>query len=293
MYITNEEYRKMDGVSSSILKKIMISDAHLDFILKNGWPKTEATALGVAIHSYLLEPDTFPYVRTRETYKRNWNGHVIGEPKLDENGNQIETLVHIFDESLSVKNDRLKIFDSVVNAIKECEEAQYMLKRKEYVEESFFLEYNGEKLKVRCDFIYTDDNGHKWIVDLKTVGGTNELPSKSYFFANAMFRLGYDLQAYMYTEVIKNFIPDIYGFKFLCIDAKTPSGVKIYDIIPGESEWYELGGYRFHDALDKYKKFKTKKIFKTYDVCEESEPHLSFEAAAVLSSYREKGEKNV
>ena len=293
MYITQEEYRKMDGISSSVLKKLLISDAHLDFVLKNGWPKTDSIILGSAVHSFLLEPDKFPYQRVPEFYKRAYNGHRAGDPKLDETGREIEMLMHSSDSSLDIKGESLKKYDAMIRSVAECEEASYMIKLKQFVEESFFIDYMGLTLKVRCDFIYVDDLGRKWIVDIKTIGGSFDLPSKSDSFSRDMLKLGYDVQAYMYTEVIKNFIPDIYGFKFLCIDAKVPSGVKIYNIIPGESEWYELGGYRFHDALERYKKFVSKKTFKTYDVCEESEPPLSFEAASILSSYREKGEKNV
>lgn len=289
LYISNEDYRKMDGVSSSVLKKLLVSDAHLDYVIKNGWTKTDATILGDAIHAFFLEPQRFAYNRETDVYKKEYGEFKAGDPKLDESGKPIQKLVHADDSSLDIKGEQLKKFDCMVEAVKNCPEATTIIENRFNVEYSFFAEHDGEKIKVRCDMMYKDDEGRIWIVDLKTVGGNKEKPSSPEKFSYNMFDLGYDLQAYMYTEVIKQSYPDVYGFKFICIDAKCPSGVKIYDIVPGVSKWYELGGYRFQDALNRYKKFKNKKVFNTYDNAVGDELELSFSAADALAMYQEGG----
>lgn len=285
--ISNEEYRKMDGVSSSVLKKLLVSEAHLDYVLKHGWPKTDATILGDAIHAYFLEPERFVYNRETELYKRATGEFKAGDPKLDDDGNPIQILVHPEDPDMNIKGEQLKKFDAMVEAVRNCPEASWIIDHRYNVEQSFFGEYQGQKIKVRDDMMYKDDQGRVWIVDLKTVGGTKDKPSAPANFCYNMFDLIYDLQAYMYTELIKQEIPEVYGFKFLCIDAKCPSGVKIYDIVPGESKWYELGGYRFRDAMERYKKFKERDVHPTYDSVAGEDLILSFSAADALEQYRQ------
>lgn len=288
--ISNEEYRKMDGVSSSVLKKLLVSEAHLDYVMKNGWPKTDATILGDAIHAYLLEPERFVYNRETELYKRATGDFKAGDPKLDENGNPIQMLVHPDDPALNIKGEQLKKFDEMVRSVRDCPEAMKIIDGKYNVEQSFFGAYRGQPIKVRDDMMYKDDEGHVWIVDLKTVGGTKDKPSDPEHFCYNMFDLGYDLQAYMYTELIKQEIPEVYGFKFICIDAKCPSGVKIYDIVPGQSKWYELGGYRFRDAMNRYEKYLNNKNHPTYDKATGDDLELSFAAADALAMYQQEGE---
>lgn len=288
--ISNEEYRKMDGVSSSVLKKLLVSEAHLDYVIKNGWTKTDATILGDAIHAYFLEPERFVYNRETELYKRATGDFKAGDPKLDENGNPIQMLVHPDDPALNIKGEQLKKFDEMVRAVRDCIEASWIIDNKYNVEQSFFGEYQGRKIKVRCDMMYKDDQGRVWVVDLKTVGGTKDKPSDPEHFCYNMFDLGYDLQAYMYTELIKQEIPEVYGFKFICIDAKCPSGVKIYDIVPGQSKWYELGGYRFRDAMNRYEKYLNNKNHPTYDKATGDDLELSFAAADALAMYQHEGE---
>ena len=285
-YISQKEYRDRQGVSSSVLKKLLVSEAHLAQVLENGWKKTDATVLGDAMHCFLLEPARFDkeYKIETETYKRATGDFKVGDPKLDEDGTPLQRIVSAEDE---IKGEQIKKFFAMVRAYCECPEAQEIIKNRENVEASFFGEYKGQPIKVRCDMMYRDKDGKLWICDIKTVGGLADKPSDPENFSRQMFDFGYDLQCYMYTELIKQQIPDVYGFKFICIDAKIPSGIKIYDIVPGESKWYELGGYRFADAMEKYKHFTSTKIHTTYEKVCESDLNMSMQAAFALSNYRE------
>lgn len=292
LYISNEEYRKKEGVSSSVLKKLLISDAHYQYVLDHGWPHTDATTLGDAIHAYFLEPERFNgmYTKEIEVYKRATGDFKAGDPKLDDEGKPLTQLTHASDSSMNIKGEQYKKFVEMVDAVHNCPEAMLILNNRENVEASFFGKYKDLPVKVRCDCMYRDVNGKLWVVDLKTVGGMKDRPSDPQNFAYDMYDRGYDLQAYMYVELIKETFPDVYGFKFICIDAKMPSGVKIYDIIPGESEWYELGGFRFADAIERYKRFKATEIHNTYKNVTGDNVELTFNAADDLVRYRN-GEK--
>jgi len=177
----------------------------------------------------------------------------------------------------------LQKFIAMMQAYNVSDEAKALINSAKYIEVSFFLDnYDGLKLKVRPDFI-TEDG---WIVDIKTVGGDRDKPSAPENFGRSFYDNGYDIQMYMYYQIVKKELPDIKGFKFLCLDAKQPSGIQIYTFVDGESKWFELGGYRFHEAIRRYKDYKTTKIHKVYEKEVQSELPLSFLAEEVLAGYR-------
>ena len=59
LQISNAEYRKSDGISSTELKKIAISPMHYRFWKDNPKEDTPALLFGRAAHKYMLEKDDF------------------------------------------------------------------------------------------------------------------------------------------------------------------------------------------------------------------------------------------
>ena len=57
--IPNKEYRAMDGVSSSDLKKMAKSPAHFRYWKDNPKEDTPSLLFGRAVHKYILEKDDF------------------------------------------------------------------------------------------------------------------------------------------------------------------------------------------------------------------------------------------
>ena len=57
--IPNKEYRAMDGVSSSDLKKMAKSPAHFRYWKDNPEEDTPSLLFGRAVHKYILEKDDF------------------------------------------------------------------------------------------------------------------------------------------------------------------------------------------------------------------------------------------
>lgn len=279
-----KEYHKKEGISSTTLKTIMKSPAHLQYVIDNGYKPTKATSLGDAFHAWILQPERFDsmYEEVSDVYVRNIGEHKIGDPKLDEDGDPIVMLKHKEDSRLDIKGEEYKKFRAMVKAYNESESAIALVKKAKYVEQSFFVKHGDELLKVRPDFI-TDDG---WIVDVKTVGGTADKPSSPENFCRDFFHNGYDLQMFMYHAVVSEELPDIKGFKFLCFDAKIISGVQIYTFINGESDWFELGGHRFMDALNRYKKFKEDSVHKLYETETPDGLELSYAAEDALAEYR-------
>lgn len=279
--LTIYEYHKREGISSTILKTIMKSPAHLELALKEGFAKNKATTLGDAVHAFILQPDRFAelYTTAVDVYLRKTGDKNAGEPKTDENGNPLVYLDCASNPNLSIKGDEYRKFSAMMTAYNSSTEARALVESAEYIECSFFF----KNLKVRPDFITKDG----WIVDIKTVGGDKDKPSAPENFCYNFLDNGYDIQMYMYYNVVKQEMPDIKGFKFLCLDAKVPSGVQIYTFVAGESKWFELGGYRFRQALKLYEKYKTEKVHTVYDVESIAEElPLSYKAETLLTEFR-------
>lgn len=270
------EYHKRSEISSSLLKALLISPAHLELILTKGFKPTKATVLGDAVHACLLQPQRFldMYEVVTETYQRKTGDKNIGDAKLDEDGDPIVMLKHRTDSRFDIKGEEYKKFVAMCDAYNKSLDARELVMSAMYTEASFFY----ENMRVRPDFITKDG----WIVDLKTVGGSSDKPSSPERFARDFYDNGYDLQMYMYYHIVKQEIPDIKGFKFLCIDAKVPSGVQIYTFVEGESKWFELGGYRFHKALDDYNNYKQTIYHPVYDKEIVDDLPLSFQAEDYL-----------
>ena len=282
--LPNEEYHKMAGISSSILKAAIVSEAHLDNYIRKG-VKNKAVVLGDAIHACLLEPERFEksYGIEQDVYKKNINGHVAGSPKLDDDGEPIMAYRHNTDSSKDITGEEFKKLQAMIKAANESEIVQDLLALKKNVELSAFIEEDGRTLKVRPDFI-TKDN---WIVDIKSVGGFADKPSAPDNFARAFFDNGYDIQMFMYYNVLsKAMDTEFKGFKFLCLDATVPSGVQVYTFVNGESKWFELGGYRFKKALEIYDRYMQNKVHKVYENETPDDLPLSYKAEEYLAIAR-------
>lgn len=275
-------YHKREGISSTILKTILKSPAHLEKALRDGFSSTKATVLGDAVHAFILQPERFSqmYSTSIEVYQRKTGDKVAGDPKTDDMGNPLVFLESKIDESMHIKGEEYKKFSAMIEAYSLSKDAKELVESAEYIECSFFF----KNLKVRPDFITKDG----WIVDIKTVGGDKDKPSSPENFCYGFFDNGYDVQMYMYFNVVKQEISNIKGFKFLCLDAKIPSGIQIYTFIPEESKWFELGGYRFKKAMELYKEFKKEKVHKVYNNELPEELPLSYKAETLLAEFRDK-----
>lgn len=279
-----KEYHAMPGISSSLLKAAIISEAHLDNFIRKG-VKNKAVVLGDALHASLLEPERFNanYSIERDCYKKNINGHVVGEQKVDESGDPIMVYRHNTDSSLDIGGEEFKKLQAMLKAAEQSEAAQELLALIKHVELSAVIEEDGRIFKVRPDFITLDN----WIVDIKSVGGMATKPSAPENFSRAFYDNGYDIQMYMYNNVLSKAMNiEFKGFKFLCFDATIPSGVQVYTFVNGESKWFELGGYRFHKALEIYDRYMNNKVHKVYDNETPDDLPLSFKAEEALAIMR-------
>lgn len=267
----NEDYHSDKRISSSLLKTALLSSAHIKAFLEGKKKKSDAMILGTAIHCYYLERERFEseYTIEFETYKRKTGDFNVGDYKLDEFG---EKKVCISSPDGEMTGETAKKFLAMKDALDNCEKAKELL-----VGGKTELSLFTDKERVRLDLLTSDG----WIVDVKTVSGTSEMPLEPEEFAREFWRFGYDLQMYMYCKVSRECGLDIKGFLFLCVDAKIPAGVRIFYFKP-EDEWFDYGKQRYETALKRLTAYDKNNAVKYEQVIFESLP-VPFKAIGELS----------
>lgn len=244
--MANEYYHADKRVCSSLLKAALLSDAHIEQYLSGKKKTTDSLLIGTAVHAYYLERVRFnaEYKVETELYARKTGEHNVGDPKLDEDGDPLQTLT--FPNGDILKGEAYKRFKRMCDALDNCDKAKELLDGGR-TEVSIFT----DKERVRPDLITNDG----WIVDLKTIGGVKDMALEPSEFARDFFNLGYDLQMYMYWKNCEMAGLDVKGFIFLCVDGGTPAGVRIFYFEKG-SDWLAVGKHRYEQACKRLADYK-------------------------------------
>lgn len=233
------EYFKDVRINASLLKQALISPLHALRCLQGVQAKpNDSMRLGTAVHAWYLERERFEkdYSLDVERYQRRTGEHNAGDIKTDDDGSP-KLSVMCPDGVLT--GEYAKRFQAMTDALAQSEKAQALLDGGRCEVELYTDEY-----KAKIDLITSDS----WLVDLKTVGGgADEMPLRSDSFAREFWRLGYDVQMYHYDLLAKANGIDAKGFIFLCVDAKIPSGVRLF-VFERSSEWWDIGRMRWEKA---------------------------------------------
>lgn len=262
-HISIDEYHAHDAISRTTIMAALKSPRAYKRTTEGKFETTASMALGDAVHAHTLEEDRF-----NEMYELSSNK--AGEPMLK---NRIADIPKI------TPAEYVK-FENMTNALAECGEWLEILKYAKAIELSFFATVTVEgqefKVKVRPDLITKDG----WLVDLKTCGGMNDLPSGPDSFSKSFFDYGYDVQMVMNIKVVEEVLGKrIKGMKFVCVDAKKEmSGVKIYEFARGESNWWKVGESRMNEGLLAIEEMKDMPEFPVYEEVIEGDLPLSYNA---------------
>lgn len=208
--ISNKEYRQRPGISSSELKKIMITPAHYKHWKENPQEDTPALLFGRSAHKYILETYDFytefavaPNVdrRTKEG-KEEWARFVA-----DSEGKDVIT------------QEQFEQIDAMRNAAYATPFVSKLINGEHEVSYFWIDEDTGLKCKVRPDSI---NHKLKIIVDYKTCDN-----AETEHFMKQAIRLGYDLQASYYLDGVKANTDEDYIFVFIAQEKKPPYAVNI------------------------------------------------------------------
>lgn len=208
--LTNHEYHKAPGVSSSgLVKFIQYSPAHYKAYLTEPREQTDAMALGSAIHMAILEPNLFEstYIckptdmsfatkEGKEWKAANANKNILSQDKF-------ETCVRIRDKFQ--KSSVLKGYLSGGEA-----------------ESSYFWEDEQTGLVCKCRPDYIVENT---IYDIKTA---EDCRPRHFQFQLRKYR--YDIQSAFYVRGMEKILGSKVNFVHIVVEKTAPFEVSVYQL---------------------------------------------------------------
>lgn len=215
--MTEKEYNQAPGVRRSDLWRMHESPEKYKWFLEHPPESTPTLTFGAAAHKMLLEPDGFDdeFAVLPNVDKRTKAGKEAYEAFLIDSG----------DKTVITQDD----YDTIAAMTEKANSIPYVreLLNGEH-EKSFFWDDQdtGERCKVRVDII-TAMNGKITIADYKTAAN-----AKTEIFNNDIFRYGYHLQAYMYTEAVMQdmHLTERPDFLFVVQEKKAPYAVNLVQV---------------------------------------------------------------
>jgi exodeoxyribonuclease VIII len=233
--MSNAEYRKKEGISSTELKKIAKSPAHYKHYKENPLEDTPALLFGRAAHKYVLETYDFynefavaPICdrRTKEG-KETWNKFVA-----DSEGKDVIT------------QEQFEQIDAMRNAAYATPFVSKLLSGEK--ELSFWGkdEDTGLVIKCRPDCI-TNWNGKHILIDYKTAHDVENMK-----FYRDSIKFGYDLQLAYYKDILEQNTGKDYMVVIIAQEKTAPYVTNVFQL---SNDYLENGREVYKEMLKIYK----------------------------------------
>lgn len=248
--MTEQEYNQAEGIRRSDLWKMEDSPEKFRYFSEHPVEQTPAMAFGSACHKFILEPADFgnEYAVAPQVDRRTKEGKAA----WDEFAKNTEGLTII---SL----DDAQTIWAMEEALGKCPLARKLIRGKGETEKPFFWTdaETGEKCKIKVDRLVTW-NRRKYVVDYKTTQS-----AETGRFNVDMWKLGYYMQAAMYTEGVMRAkrMRKRPGFLFVAQEKKAPYSVNVIEV---SEEVMKIGTAKFHELLEKYHECKTVDLWPGY-----------------------------
>lgn len=245
--ITNAEYRKKEGISSSDLKRMMKSMAHWKYYHDNPDDSdTEALQFGRAYHKLMLEPDDF-------------DNEFIVSPKFDRRTKDGKAA---YEEFLKKAEGKEVINEETYQKLLEMQKALYdtpfvkLLIKGEH-EKSFFWKDKETGIPCKCRPDSFGQIKDQYVaIDLKTTKDAET----DHFMRDAI-KLGYDIQACHYCEGLETVYNKPFKFIFIAQEKTAPYLVNVLEA----DEYFMASGRELRGKLlEEYKKAEETGIYEGY-----------------------------
>ena len=252
-----DAYDCMYGIRRSDLWHIRKSPAHFRYHMDNPPEKTAALNFGIAMHKWLLEPETF------SDEVAVWEG---GDLRKKETKLRREAFdADCFERGIrciitEAEFEQIQVMADVVNG---DVKASALLDGIHERVISWVDPETGERCKCKPDCI-TEYEGQKWIVDYKTT--TSCEPGA---FERDCRRYGYQFQAGMYTEGVFQAEFEECRFAFIAQEKDAPYVLRVYTCDP---EFVREGYDQFRELLG------------IYHFCKQSDYWPGYEEEVLLSN---------
>lgn len=215
--MTEAEYNSIDAIRRSDLWRMSESPEKFKWFLEHPPEQTPALVFGSAVHKLLLEPDGFndEFAVAPVVDRRTKVGKETWERFLSESGGKTV-----------ISADEAKTASEMVAKAMTVPMVRTLLSGKH--EEAFFWTDPNTELvcKVRADMVAEID-GKVVIADYKTAQN-----AKTEIFNQSVFKHGYHLQSFMYTEAVRvnlglDYRPD---FIFIAQEKTAPYSVNVIQV---------------------------------------------------------------
>ena len=209
--MNERDYNNAEGIRRSDLWKMEDSPEKFRYFLEHPVEQTPAMAFGSACHKMVLEPDTFglEYATAPQVDRRTKEGKAMWEAFVQDNAGKT-----------ILSPDDVSTMEEMETALVHCPLAKKLLWGKGESEVPFFWTDpdTGEKCKIKVDRLVKFNR--KWYgVDYKTT-----LCAETFRFNSDIFKMGYFMQAAMYTEGVMKAkkMRKRPGFLFVAQEKKAP-----------------------------------------------------------------------
>ncbi|NHR04508.1 hypothetical protein HA052_04795 [Chromobacterium haemolyticum] len=221
--------------TSTKLKTILRSGAHLKDMLESPRKETDAMRLGTALHSAVLEPDRFKvlyavYRGKGDRGTKEYKDFVASHPHMRIlTASDYGKVIKMRDAVLSFKDPTRPAFDlGCVISMSERE------KTLEWVDAE-----TGVPCKIRLDIL-----NRAFIGDIKKCQDARRVP-----FGYHCFDMDYDVQAAMYRDGVEKVLGLKLPFNFIAVEEKCANAVCIYT---APQAMLEEGHRRYRQAIHRY-----------------------------------------
>jgi len=248
---SNDIYHSHTSISASGLK--YISKYSVYHFINQIRKETDSMAFGTAVHTALLESDTFydiyhPMPEIGDLRKKeNKELKLLEEEKADGK----VCLSHF---------DHIRIKEILKN-FKKNKLAQHYCKGE--IELSHYVKHEGVDVRVRPDVI---NHVAGFICDVKT---TQDASPQA--FRRDVYKFNYDLQAAFYMDML-----GVEEFKFVVCEVNHPYTVVVHTL---DNEFIELGREKWQRAFNDWKHYQVTKEISLYN------PETSFSTIGEDGSY--------
>lgn len=209
--ISNDDYHAREGLSSSQLKKILISPAHFAESVKE---TSDAMDFGTAVHMAILEPDLFEKTYIADPLPNGDRRTKEGKARYDDLLSSGKKIL-----KMSEMTDALRMRDRFHSHA--VGKKLYDKSRRELSAFATDPE-TGVLIKSRADILHESDV--MIIADIKTCNDARPAAA-----ANAIASYQYDLSAALYLDVFSEALKrPVVTFLWVFIEKKPPYGIRTY-----------------------------------------------------------------
>jgi hypothetical protein len=218
--ISEQEYRALDVISQSLLRKYALSSTPLHFWFQNrvDTKVTSAMELGTLLHRRVELGDAY------------FNSHTSLPKGMRKGTKAYKEYKEIHKEKTLVKHGDAKLVESMYRSIITHGGASKLLSEG-FAEESIVGEIDGIKIKGRFDF---RNPKLKVLLDVKTALTGNPFEFKG--FAKTVKDSKYDWQAAFYLEMIRRITGEDYSFVFVVVEKQYPYACSLHTLTPEDLE---------------------------------------------------------